>query len=191
MGKRKGRGRLSSLDLLPPEASSLVDWAAAELANRDRTQQEILEEFNGKLIAIDPTIQPISKSAFNRHAVKLATMQRRMKESQSIAKSLAGQMKADAVDDLTIMASQAVKTLVFEILTSAGEAGISPKAAMELASALRSAVQAQAVSTRRRKEIEKEFEKKTDQALEQTAKVAGLTSDQVKKLRGEFLGLRT
>ncbi|KZL19038.1 MULTISPECIES: DUF3486 family protein [unclassified Pseudovibrio] len=190
MSKRKGRGRLSSLDLLPPEASNLVDWAAEQLSNRDKTQQEILEEFNGKLIAIDPTIQPISKSAFGRHAVKLATMQRRLKESQSIAKSLAGQMNASAVDDVTVMASQAIKTLVFEILTSAGEAGLSPKGAMDLASALRSSVQAQAISTRRRKEIETEFEKKTDEALEKTAQVAGLNSDQVAKLRREFLGLR-
>ncbi|SDR07829.1 DUF3486 family protein [Pseudovibrio sp. Tun.PSC04-5.I4] len=190
MSKRKGRGRLSSLDLLPPEASNLVDWAAEQLSNRDKTQQEILEEFNGKLIAIDPTILPISKSAFGRHAVKLATMQRRLKESQSIAKSLAGQMNASAVDDVTVVASQAIKTLVFEILTSAGEAGLSPKGAMELASALRSSVQAQAVSTRRRKEIEADFEKKTDEALDRTAQVAGLNSDQVAKLRSEFLGLR-
>ena len=43
-----GRGRLSALDLMPPEAEGIVAWAAAELAGRDRTQTDIYAEFVAK-----------------------------------------------------------------------------------------------------------------------------------------------
>ncbi|MGG9999735.1 DUF3486 family protein [Pseudovibrio ascidiaceicola] len=189
MSKRKGRGRLSSIDLLPPEASELVGWAARELAKYDRTQKEICTEFNEKLLKLDPAIQPISSSAFNRHAIALAETQRQMKETQEIVRSLSDQMEPGDVDEMTITISQMVKSLVLGILRN-GADGITPKGAVDLANAMKSATQAQAISTRRRKEIETEFEKKTDEALEKTAQVAGLNSDQVAKLRREFLGLR-
>ena len=35
---RKGRGRLSGIELLPAEASPVIAWAANELRSRDRTQ---------------------------------------------------------------------------------------------------------------------------------------------------------
>lgn len=40
-----GRGRLSSFDLLPPEAENIVAWAASELADREKTQTDIYAEF--------------------------------------------------------------------------------------------------------------------------------------------------
>lgn len=41
----KGRGRLSSIELLPPEAAHIVAEAAQALADRDRTQTEIYADF--------------------------------------------------------------------------------------------------------------------------------------------------
>ena len=48
-GSRRGRGRLSAIDRLPAEADDIIAWASNELRDRDRTQQEIYEEFFGKL----------------------------------------------------------------------------------------------------------------------------------------------
>ncbi len=189
MSKRKGRGRLSSIDLLPPEASELVGWAARELAQNNRTQKDICHEFNQKLKELDPDIEEISASAFNRHALSLAEAQRRMKEMQSVVRSLSDRMSPGDIDESTIMISELVKSLVNEILTNGSK--LEPKGAMELARAIHAVTQSQAISARRRKEIETELEKKTDEALNKVAKVAGLSADMVAKLRGDVLGLRT
>ena len=78
-----------------------------------------------------------SFSAFNRHAIKLATLSRRLDETREITGVLAEKFDAKASDDLTIIAAEAIKTLVFEVLTAAGESGVDPKGAMNLANALR------------------------------------------------------
>ena len=49
MTARKGRGRLSSIDLLPEECSEAITWAAQELAKRERTQVDIYAEFKDML----------------------------------------------------------------------------------------------------------------------------------------------
>ena len=62
MEKREGRGRLSSIELLPAEADEAVAWAAAELIDRTRTADDIHAEFNGKLAAIGlgPILDPVA-----------------------------------------------------------------------------------------------------------------------------------
>lgn len=191
MAKRKGRGRLSSIDLLPPEAGDLVEWAARELAARERTQKDIHEEFNEKLLELDPDVEPISASAFNRHAIKLADMQRRMKETSQIAKSLSDQMDPDDVDELTIISAQVIKTLIMELATSAGESGLDPKGAMQLAAALRSASQAQHVSTARRQKVEEQLADKAKEAIQSVVKTGGLTDEGAKTILDKFLGVAT
>lgn len=42
------RGQLSSLDLLPDEAQDDLVWAIGELNRRQRTQTDILFEFNDR-----------------------------------------------------------------------------------------------------------------------------------------------
>jgi hypothetical protein len=192
----KGRGRLSGIELLPSEASPVIAWAANELRGRDRTQTEIYEEFVQKLEALhrehrgelDFTIP--SFSAFNRHAVKLATLARRLDETREITGVLAEKFDAKASDDLTVIAAEAIKTLIFEVLTAAGDAGIEPKDAMNLANALRAATQAQGVSTNRREKVEKQFAADVDKAVESVAKAKGLTSETVEAIKSQILGVR-
>ncbi len=72
---RKGRGRLSSIQLLPQECNQVVMWAAAELQDSSRTQLEIYKEFSGKLEELQResrgelefTIP--SFSSFNRYSI--------------------------------------------------------------------------------------------------------------------------
>ena len=57
-GASKGRGRLSSLDLMPSECDGIITWAAQELSNLDRTQTEIYAEFVSKCEALMPVMWP-------------------------------------------------------------------------------------------------------------------------------------
>ncbi len=194
---RKGRGQLSAIERLPEECSPVIAWAADELRKREKTQTEIYEEFHHQLAELlkehrgelDFTIP--SFSAFNRYSLKLATLTRRMEDTRAIAATIAERFDAEASDDLTLIAAEAIKTLVFEVLTDAGESGVDPKGAMALANALRSAVQAQNISTARRLKVEKEFAEKVDETVAKVAKVAGLSADRAAEIRKQVLGLRT
>jgi len=190
----KGRGRLSAIDLLPEECSEIISWAADQLAARDRTQVDIYAEFKQKLIGLQGEtglgFDIPSFSAFNRYSIRLAQMTRRLEQTREIAATISERFDAEASDDLTLISAEAIKTLVFELLQSAGEAGINTKGAMELANALRAATAAQSVSTARRQKVEAEFAEKAEKAIEKVSREAGLSADTVAQLRRDFLGVR-
>ena len=172
----KGRGQLSAIERLPPECDPIIEWADGQLRDRERTQTEIYEEFFLKMQALQAehrgelefTIP--SFSAFNRRSTRLAILTRRMEQTSDIAEAIGKRFDAGKSDNLTVIAAEAIKTLVFEILTTAGEAGVDPKGAMALANALHKAAQAQHVSTARRAKVEKEFGQKVGEALEEVQK---------------------
>lgn len=190
-----GRGRLNGIELLPEACAGTVAWAADELQKRERTQTEIYEEFVSRLNAVDQEYRGElefnipSFSAFNRYSIRLATLTQRLNQTREIATTLASKFDAAASDDLTLIASEAIKTLVFELVTAGGEAGFDPKGAKALADALFSASRAQGVSTNRRQKVEKEFAAKVDQAVDTVAKAKGLTRDTVADIKSQILGV--
>jgi hypothetical protein len=185
-GQRKGRGRLSSIDLLPPEADHILAWAFQELKERDRTQLEIWFDFNAKLAELD--LGPISKSAFNRHSIRLASMARRHEEVRAITAALTERLEPGQTDDLTIMAAETIKTLIFEMMED-GKAS-SPKAAMELARALQSAVNSQKLSVDRKRALQTQFETQVEDAIEKVSSEKGLSAEQADFFRREVLGVK-
>ncbi|XKM42017.1 phage protein Gp27 family protein [Rhizobium ruizarguesonis] len=200
----KGRGKLSAIDLLPDECEPIVNWAAHELANRDRTQLEIFAEFKTKLIALQGELGLAfdipSFSAFNRYSIRLAMLSRRLEQTRDIAETLSQRMDAAGSDDLTLIAAEAIKTLIFEVLQSSGEAGISPKGAMELANALRAAAAAQASSSSRRLKLEAEgkarkaeadMKANAERALDTLSKEPGISKEAIARARRDFLGVRS
>ena len=184
--RRAGRGRLSSLELLPPEAQDDVAWARVELAKRDRTQAEILVEFNGRLV--DRGIEPVSKSAFNRASVKLAAMANRLAESRAVFAGLAPQFTAETVDEQTVVLGEMIKLLIFDLVQNDGDT-LSPKGAMELANAHLAVIRSQAVSAERRRKLEADFVEKAGKAVDQVAKAKGLSDDMRRDLRAELFGV--
>ncbi len=193
---RPGRGRLSGIEQLPEECGPIIAWAASELQDREKTQTEIYQEFFLKLQQLQKdhrgelefTIP--SFSAFNRYSIKLAVMTRRLEATREIAGAISKRFDAQASDDLTLIAAEAIKTLVFEVLTDAGESGIDAKGAMNLANALRAATQAQGVSTARRVKVEKEFKSDVEKAVDKVAKVKGLTAETAEEIKSQILGVR-
>jgi len=192
---RKGRGRLSAIERLPHQCDEIIAWAANELSQRERSQTEIYQEFHEQLEALMKEhrgeiefIIP-SFSAFNRYSIKQATLTRRLEQTREIAASISKRFDAEASDDLTLIAAEAIKTLVFEVLTGAGEMGIDPKGAMQLAAALRAATQAQGISTTRRVKVEKEFSSQVDNAVEQVAKANGLSAEAAEEIKAKILGV--
>ena len=190
-----GRGRLSGIELLPEACADAVAWAASELQNRERTQTDIYQEFVGKLEQLhqehrgELEFSIPSFSAFNRYSIRLATLTQRLNQTREIASTLASKFDAAASDDLTLIASEAIKTLVFELVTNGGEAGFDPKGAKALADALFSASRAQGVSTNRRQKVEAEFAAKATEAVKSVAKARGISAESADQILDQILGV--
>ena len=186
--RREGRGRLSSIDLLPDEAEPDIVWALDQLRERKLPQNTILMEFNERLA--DKGIEPISKSAWNRYAVRKAIQFRRLDDVQRISGELVDSLGTDGPDQVTVAVAEMIKAMSFELLESGK---LDSKGVMELSRALSSAVSAQRGSEEYRRRLEQrvasQVEKAADRA-EEMAREAGLSADRIAQLRRDFLGVR-
>lgn len=189
-GGKITRRRLSSIDLLPPEAEEDVVWALAEIRKGKATQEDIRESFNLRLRV--KGIPEISRSAFNRHALRAIRMAQRMGEVQEIASALTTRFEEGADESLTLLVSETIKTLVFEVLENAGKLradGMTAEMMMNLSRALKHAEEAKKVSADTRKVIDKEFKSKAAAAIDQVVKTKGLTEDVREELRRDLFGV--
>ena len=193
--KPKGRGRLSSIDLLPRECDPIVTWVAQELANRDRTQLDIYQEFVTRCEMLmaerrgEVEFSIPSFASFHRHAFRMAALARRLEQAREIGTTLSARFDAQGADDLTKLASQAVQALVLELTMDGGDAGWSPKEAMQLAAAMKSAAQAQGISTDRRQKVEREYADQVKVAVDTVAKAKGLTAETAEAIKSQILGV--
>lgn len=186
----RGRGRLSSLDLLPIEAEEDVVWAFGELRDRKRTQEDILESLNIRLAM--KGLGPISKSSFNRAAIRTARMAHRLGEVREIATALSSKFEDGGDEDLTLLVSETIKSLVFETLENAGNLradGMTAEMLANFALALKSAEQAKKVTADTRKVIEANFKKQANEAIEKTAGVKGLSTEAKEEFKRLLFGV--
>lgn len=158
--KRKGRGRLSSIEMLPEEADSDVAWALRELREERLPQTVILVGFNDRLVA--KGLRPISKGAWSRFAVRKAIQFRRMDEVQRISGELVSQLGTDGPDQVTVMVAEMIKTAAFRMLE---EEELDTKDLKELSQALKGAVGAQKESAENRRKLEADLEARIDKAI--------------------------
>lgn len=188
--RRQGRGRLSSIDLLPEDAEPDVVWAIDALRERNMHGNAILAEFNARLA--DRGIKKISKSAWSRYAVRKALSFRRLDEVRRISNELVSVLDPDSLDDVTVATAEMVKFAAFQMLEKPDE--LSSKSIMELSRALATAVSAQKGSAEHRKRLEADARAKIETALDRAEAMAidaGLDGDRIAQLRREFLGIKS
>lgn len=189
-----GRGRLSSFDLLPSEADSIVAWAASELADREKTQTDIYAEFVTKCEALmaehrgELEFSIPAFSSFNRYSLRQARLSRRLDQTREIVAVLAEKHDAKASDDLTIIAGEMIKSVVLHMLGDAAD-GIAPKELKELADAFRSAQAAQNLSSTRKTKEDEQLQAKLGAAVTAAAKAKGLTAETTEAIKAEILGV--
>jgi len=162
--RRRGRGRLSSIDLLPEEAEPDVAWAVAALRARKKHAAAIFEAFNSRLA--DRGIGPVSKSAWSRYSVRKAISFRKLDEVRRISNELVESLGMAGADDVTVATVEMIKLAAFQMLESSEK--LTPKDIMELSRALASAVNARKGSAEDKKkrmdEVRAEFNKALDKA---------------------------
>jgi hypothetical protein len=194
----RGRGRLSSVDLLPDWAEQAVVSALAKLRENKQPQIEILEEFNAELRALafaagvmDPP--QISASAFNRRTMRLAAHGRRLAETREIASVIASKMEDGADEDVTLLLAETIKTIVFEMLERAEGLTASASSAEMMANmsvALANAERAKKISADMKLLVERNFKKSADEAIDRVATAKGLTPDTVREFKRVLYGVR-
>lgn len=162
--RKEGRGRLSTIDQLPPEADADIQWAAGQLLARDRTQADILFELNDRLEAIG--CEPISRSAFNRFSTRQAALTRKLTETREIAASVSQAIGPDKADDVTVMVVQLIKQATLELLE---KGNLGSKAIMELSTGLKSAIAAQKASGADTRDRDADNEAKMNKAAQTAA----------------------
>ncbi len=184
-----GRGRLSSLDLLPEEAQDDLVWAFSELNARKRTQADILFELNDRLEA--KGCEGISKSAFNRKAMAISRASARINESRAIFAGIADHLTPENIDQGNVSLAEFIKTLIAEIV-SQHEGELSSKEVKELAHAFALVISGTKISSTRRTHVEAEQQarQKAADAAGAVARKAGLTAGTVDKLKAEILGIQ-
>lgn len=185
--RREGRGRLSSIDLLPEEAEPDIVWALECLRERTMPAKAVLEEFNARLA--DRGIGAVSKSAFSRWSIRKAIQFRRLDEVRAITSDVVTGLGTDGADQVTVAVAEMLKVAIYESL----EGKLDTKAIMELSRALSSAVSAQKMSNDHRRKLEEQVAAKVEQAADRAgdaAREAGLSADRVAQLRRDVLGVR-
>lgn len=186
--RREGRGRLSSIDMLPEEADGDLAWAMEQIRGRTMPQTAIVVEFNKRLA--DKGIAGVSKSAFNRWSVRKAIQFRKLDEVRHITSAIVGDLGADGADQVTVAVAEMLKVAIYESL----EAGAhDTKSIMEMGRALQSVVSAQKASNEHRKQLEQRAAAQIEKAAEKAEKVAteaGLSADRAADIRRQVLGLR-
>lgn len=192
------RGRLSAIDELPEWADEAKLWAFEQLKKRKKSQLDILDEFNKRLRTAafgqgitDPPV--ISRSAFNRSALRIALLGRRLEETRELAEVLAPKFDQAGDNSVTLMLAETIKTLCMEMLGNAGTLsadGATAEMLMMVSRALTGAEQAKKISGETRKKIESEVSARTAAAVDQVAKQMGLSDDTVQTIRKKILGVR-
>lgn len=199
--RRDGRGRLSTIDTLPEECDEDIAWANEQLRERKMPGNEILRQFNARLA--DKGIKGVSKGAFSRYSIRLATEIRKMEASRAITDVILRRIPPGERSDGMIAATELLKYRILEMVMAEDEPD--PKLLNVASLALQrlgSTAARQADVKRRDKADQREEEaraaeqaaqvKAAEQAAEDVAKIAtevGLSAERVRELRRGVLGL--
>lgn len=165
-GRREGRGRLSTMEMLPEEADADLAWVNEALRESKQPQIAILADFNARLA--DRGIAPISKGAFSRYSVRKAQQWREYDERLRLSKALCEGMGPDGADKMTVAVSERIK-MAADALLAQGD--LSAKEINALASANRSAVTAQRHAAELRRSLEDEHKRKVAEAAKDVSRI--------------------
>ena len=199
MAKRSGRGKLSSIELLPEVCDEHIAWANSELNERRMPQTEILREFNARIA--DHGCKPISKGAFSRYSVRKAIELRKALASQQITNTIIGQFNLNDRSSTTIATVELLKNRIVELVMGAEDPkqldiDYVSKSLNRLSTIARREQQTLAderkderAETARREAEESRKREEAVRKVEKIATEAGLGADRIEAIRKGVLGL--
>ena len=190
---KKAVNRKSKVELLPEEIRAQLN---VFIRSGNMTQEDIREAVNQMIEQAGlPDDAKLSRTGFNRYAKRMDDMGQRLRQSREVAEVWITKLGEAPTSDVGKLLQEFVRTMAFEtsmkLMESADQDGevIAPKALNQLALVVQRIEQAAMTSHKVEKEIRKAFAEEAAEKAETVAKKAGLTSDTVKMLKAELLGI--
>ncbi len=190
MAKRKGRGRPSSIDLLPEDLRIKLN---AALRERRLTQTEILDHFN--LLLEEREQSKISRSALSRYAVQVEETGSRLREAREAAGALVGKLGEGADSDLGRAVTEMVKTQVFDAVLDRGDEENGPDLdrLKTLSIIIEKIAKASKLDSDRefkiREHVEAQVKKAAVKEVDRVGKQNGLTVETISAIKSSILGI--
>lgn len=198
--RREGRGRLSTIEMLPEECDEDIAWLQAELDERKMPQTEILKQFNARLA--DRGIKGISKGAFSRYTVRKAIMLRKQAASRDALGTVFSRFDPTEATETMIAATEMAKYHIAELFM-AGDAdpGLLNKATLSLARISTIVAREKQLKRQELKDKQEADKLAADQAareradaeaaarIDRAGQEAGLTADSIAAIRRGVLGI--
>lgn len=164
--RREGRGRLSTIDMLPEAAEDDIRWALDQLNANAIPQNLILDQFNARLASRG--IKPISSSAFNRWSVRKAIQFRKLNEAREISNAIFASIGTAGADETTMVLAELVKAQIFELVEK-GE--MSSKDIKAVSGSIRDLATANRASAEHRRRRELEVQERMQKAADAVAEI--------------------
>ncbi|QXN68032.1 terminase small subunit [Microcystis phage Mwe-Yong1] len=187
--ERRGRGRLSRLDMLPEEAQADLLWLNQELREAKRPQNELRDIFNMRLAALG--IEPISNGSFSRYSVRKAMQFRDLDETMRLSRELVDAFGVDSSDRMTIALAEMIKMTAVKLVEAEGSK-LAAKDLMELARAAQAVTSAQKQSADYRRQLKLELQAELAEAKKDIAgigKALGVSDEAMQKITNRLAGI--
>jgi hypothetical protein len=183
------RGRLSSIDLLPEEAWPHVRAAIDALNENRRSQDDIREELNTHLLALD--CNPVSRSAFNRRSLALAKIGEGIRQAREMATIFAEKLDDMPEGDVGMLINEMCKVIIYTMTEKIALEDLETTAKMmkEISLSVYRLEQAGSISTKRRQQIVNTANEKASAVIETVAKERGLSRETAEDIKAKILGI--
>lgn len=188
--KKHTKNRLSKIDQLPDELKTHLNILLRERSMSQEQIRTLINEEIDKQGVFDDS-EYIKRNAMSRYAQSFRKGMERYAQAQELTKQWVGQFGEMPQTDISRALIEVGKSQIFEFQMERIEADkpIDPKTMGQLALAIKRLQEAQTGSVKLEQEIRKQaFAEAADKA-EAVAKKAGMTSDTVKMLKAELLGI--
>jgi hypothetical protein len=202
MSEKRKKRQVSSIDLLPDAVRQKLQEL---LADRRCTQAEAVERINAVLAELrtrdalpDGAPERVSKSAVNRYYLDMAAAGEKLRQSREIAQVWIGKLGAAPQGQVGNLVNEILRTLSFDmaLLLQRGEVDAeNAPAVVEMLKGLSLTMQrleqAANLNVKREQEIRKQALEEAADAVDATAKDAGVSAETIARIRRDVLRMAT
>ena len=186
--KRPGRGRQSSIDLLPEDIRIKLNEA---LRDRRLTQKQILASINGMLEERGKKL--LTKSSVNRYSMQIEEKGSMMRQAREAADALVGGLSEQKGTDLGRAVTELIKTMTFDIMMKGqdGEgSAIDVDTLNTLALITQRIERASKISLERESQMRQQILEEAAESVEEMAIQNGASIEDAQLWRGKILGVK-
>jgi len=184
MAERKTRGKRSKIDLLPTAIKAELDLL---LRDNKMTQKDILNIVNALIdeAGLSDDIK-LSPAGVNRYASKMETIGADIKAAREMSEMWVAKLGTKPTGDVTMLLMEMLRSQYFKLMVKANDNPdevLDPKTIGNLALSIQRLERAALLSIEKEKQIKKAFAEEVESNVTDTAKKAGLSSQNISLLR--------